>query len=46
MRQHPFFLFGWLIVATVLLSLVGLTAKLLPVSSADAQEIEQAAEEA
>lgn len=30
MKRHPFFLIGWLLAATVLLSLVGLTAEPLP----------------
>lgn len=34
MRQHRFFLIGWLLAATVLLSLIGLTAE--PLSSAKA----------
>jgi len=41
MRRHPFLMFGWLIVATVLLSLIGLTAKPLPVVKADTQAIAQ-----
>lgn len=35
MRRHPLFLFGWLLAATVLLSLVGLTAKPLPAADID-----------
>ena len=40
MRRHPLFLFGWLLAATVLLSLVGLTAKPLPIANADTIEVE------
>lgn len=34
MRRHPSFLIGWLLAATVLLSLAGLTAEPLPVADA------------
>ena len=34
MNRHPFFLISWLLAATVLLSLVGLTAEPLPVANA------------
>ncbi|MGI9486738.1 MAG: hypothetical protein ACR2RF_12840 [Geminicoccaceae bacterium] len=39
MKRHPFFLVGWLLAATVLLSLVGLTAKPLPVTEVGAGTI-------
>ena len=39
MRPHPCFLIGWLLAATVLLSLVGLTAEPLPVADAVAGEM-------
>lgn len=42
MRQHPSFLIGWLLAATVLLSLVGLTAEPLPVAKAAVIEVELA----
>ncbi len=37
MKRHPFFLISWLIAATVLLSLVGLTAEPLPAVEVDAR---------
>lgn len=39
MRRHPLFLVGWLLAATVLLSLVGLTAKPLPLAEAGTVEV-------
>ncbi len=36
MKTHPFSLVGWLLAATLLLSLVGLTAEPLPLGEADA----------
>lgn len=43
MRRHPFFLIAWLLAATVMLSLVGLTAKPLPVANADSIQVKQIA---
>ncbi len=40
MKRHPFFLIGWLLAATVLLSLVGLTAEPLPATEIGAGAIE------
>jgi hypothetical protein len=40
MKAHPYFLFGWLLAATVLLSLVGLTAVPVPAGQASATSIE------
>ena len=42
MKRHPFFLIGWLLAATVLLSLVGLTAEPLPAIEAGVDAIEMA----
>lgn len=39
MRWHPLFLFGWLFAATVMLSLVGLTAPSTPAAEAGAGQI-------
>lgn len=43
MRRHPIYFIGWLLVATVLLSLVGLTAEPLPVANAGTIEVGLAA---
>lgn len=40
MKRHPLFLIGWLLAATVLLSLVGLTAEPLPATEVGAGAIE------
>ncbi|MEM9443454.1 MAG: hypothetical protein AAGA73_23690 [Pseudomonadota bacterium] len=40
MRRHSFFLFGWLLAATVLLSLVGLTANPLPAADVGISDVE------
>jgi|GEM_PF-5401395 len=40
MRQHPFFLIGWLLVATVLLSLIGLTVEPVPSAKAGTYDVE------
>lgn len=42
MRRHPLFLVGWLIAATVLLSLVGLTAEPLPLADAESVDVQLA----
>lgn len=42
MNRHPFFLIGWVLAATVLLALVGLTAEPLPATAAGAVMIGQA----
>lgn len=39
MKAHPFALFGWLITATLLLSLVGLTAEPLPAVEVGAADV-------
>ncbi|MDH3658980.1 MAG: hypothetical protein OEU92_02945 [Alphaproteobacteria bacterium] len=39
MRRHPIFFIGWLLAATVLLSLAGLTAEPLPASVVGADQI-------
>lgn len=40
MRRHPLFLIGWLLAATVLLSLAGLTAEPMPASDVGAGAVE------
>ncbi|MGI9511144.1 MAG: hypothetical protein ACR2QJ_17540 [Geminicoccaceae bacterium] len=39
MKRHPLFLVGWLLAATVLLSLVGLTAKPHSAAAVSADEV-------
>ena len=39
MRRHPLFPIGWLIAASFLLSLVGLTAESLPAFAVDIDEV-------
>lgn len=43
MRRHPIHLVGWLLAATVMLSLVGLTARPLPVAKADPIQVHEPA---
>ncbi len=40
MKRHPFFLIGWLLAATVMLSLVGLTAEPLPATEIGAGAVD------
>lgn len=42
MRRHPSFLIGWLLAATVLLSLAGLTAEPSPAAAIGADQIMEA----
>lgn len=42
MKAHPFALVGWLLAATLLLSLVGLTAEPLPATEIGARDLTNA----